>query len=190
MEKHISQWLAAYHDGELKGRRLAQVEAHLADCPECLKELEALDALSALLNEAPDAPVLTAPDRFAAQVGLRLPRRKAFKPQPAARKAWVWAALPVTLMVGMGFLWTVQWLAASLELAQLLGFGEDAVSRLTSASMRPPGLLGEASADFIKFGVPFSPQLLIGVILPAILAVAYLLWLIVWGLNQQESETI
>jgi anti-sigma factor RsiW len=190
MEKHISQWLAAYHDGELRGRRLAQVEAHLADCPECLEELEMLNALSSLLDQASDAPLLTSPDRFVAQVGLRLPRRKLVKPQAETRKAWVWAALPVSLMVAMGFLWTVQWLTAGLELAQLFGFGEEAISRLTSAPVQPTSLLGEVSAEFIRFGVPFSPQFLIGVILPAILAIAYLLWLILWGLNQQESETI
>ena len=30
MSKHVSEWLNAYHDGELHGSQLHQVEAHLA----------------------------------------------------------------------------------------------------------------------------------------------------------------
>ena len=189
MDKHIIQWLAAYHDGELHGRRLAQVEEHLVECPECQAELEQLSALSALLAKAPEAPTLTLPDRYAAQVGLRLPRRKSPISPSAAGKDWKWTALPVSLLFGIGFLWIIQWLAASLEIAQLFGYGTDAVSRLTGTSLRPETLLSEFSVDLIHYEIPFSPQLLIGLVLPAILAVAYLLWLILWSLSQQETQT-
>ena len=30
MTDHVTAWLAAYHDGELTGRRVRKVEAHLA----------------------------------------------------------------------------------------------------------------------------------------------------------------
>lgn len=190
MNAHISEWLAAYHDGELRGRRLAQVEAHLAACPACLAELEQLESLSTLLSEAPEAPVLTAPDRFAAQVGLRLKRRHSMKQAPAAGKNRVWAFLPVTLLIGLGFLQIVQWLAAGLSLAQALGFGNAAVARLTRPPVQSSTLLAELPFDRLPIGIPFSPQVLVGIVLPAVLAVAYLLWLIVWGLNQQEIETI
>jgi anti-sigma factor RsiW len=188
MNAHITKWLAAYHDGELRGRRLAQVEAHLAECSVCQAELDQLQALSSLLGEAPEAPTLTSPDRFAAQVGLRLSRRPQQQAQPAPRPARVWVALPITLMIGMAFLQIVQWLTAGLSLAQMFGYGESAISRLTSTPVQPSTVLGQLSAEFIKIGVPFSPQIMIGLILPAILAVAYLLWLIIWGLNQGEFE--
>lgn len=190
MDKHITQWLAAYYDGELRGRRLAQVEAHLEDCPECLTELEQLSSLSALLAEAPEAPALTTPDRFAAQVGLRLSRRRVVQNWPAARQARVWAALPVSIVLGLAFLQVVQWLAASLSVARVFGYGEAAVNRLTGSPIELSSVLGQTSAEILQSSIPFSPQLLIGVILPAILAVAYLLWLVVWGLNQQEKESI
>jgi anti-sigma factor RsiW len=35
MDEHVHAWLEAYHDGELHGRRLEQVEDHLARCVEC-----------------------------------------------------------------------------------------------------------------------------------------------------------
>ena len=72
MSKHITEWLNAYLDGELNGRRLHHVEAHLAECEACRTELESLERLSGLLHEVP-APEFTSPERFAAQVNLRLP---------------------------------------------------------------------------------------------------------------------
>ena len=53
MNEHVTPWLGAYHDGELRGRRLQQVETHLAHCAACRAELEELRALSALLQESP-----------------------------------------------------------------------------------------------------------------------------------------
>ena len=48
MTEHVTAYLGAYHDGELRGRRLRQVEAHLAHCATCRAELERLRALAAL----------------------------------------------------------------------------------------------------------------------------------------------
>lgn len=188
MNTHINQWLAAYHDGELRGRRLAQVEAHLAECPDCQGELEQLQALSALLAEAPEAPSLTTTDRFAAQVGLRLSRRPAQQTAPVPRPGRVGAALPIIVLAGFGLLWIVQWLASGLSIARMFGFGEAAVAALTSAPVRPAGLAGQYSIELIKLSVPFSPQILVGIVLPAILATAYLLWLVIWSLNQRDVE--
>jgi predicted anti-sigma-YlaC factor YlaD len=188
MNGHITKWLAAYHDGELRGRRLAQVENHLAECADCQAELNQLQALSSLLGEAPEAPNLTSPDRFSAQVGLRLARQPQQKPDRINRPGWVWTVLPIALVIGLAFLKVVQLVSGSLSIAQMFGYGEAAVSRLTSTPVQSSGLFTQISASLIDLGIPFSPQILIGLILPAILAVAYMLWLIVWGLNQREFE--
>ena len=74
MNEHVTPWLAAYHDGELKGRRLRQVEDHLAHCTACSAELDQLQMLRELLQENPVAAGLLPTDRFVAQVGLRIPR--------------------------------------------------------------------------------------------------------------------
>src|SRR5919108_6471940 len=75
MSKHVTEWLSAYADGELRGSQLQQVKAHLAECEACQVELESLDRLSSLLREVP-APKFIPPERFAAQVNLRLPHPK------------------------------------------------------------------------------------------------------------------
>ena len=73
MNPHVSELLAAYHDGELPVNRQHQVEKHLQDCPTCRAELGALEELSSFLK-ADLVPHQTPPERFAAQVQLRLPR--------------------------------------------------------------------------------------------------------------------
>jgi anti-sigma factor RsiW len=57
---HAEEMLSAYLEGELDGARKAEVETHLAHCPECASLLEAMrdtrDALGALpeLEPSPD----------------------------------------------------------------------------------------------------------------------------------------
>ena len=58
MSDHVIEWLNAYLDGELKGRRLYHVEEHLAYCEACRTELDSLQDLSALLQEVPAAQIL------------------------------------------------------------------------------------------------------------------------------------
>ena len=78
MREHATNWLGGYLDGELRGLRLRWVESHVEGCPACQRELEALRALKELLQESPARETVTSPRRFAAQVGLRLPRRQLF----------------------------------------------------------------------------------------------------------------
>jgi anti-sigma factor RsiW len=72
MNQHVIDLLAAYHDGELSSSRRHLVDKHLQECRTCRAELEALEGLSSLLKADP-VPAHTPPERFAAQVQLRLP---------------------------------------------------------------------------------------------------------------------
>ena len=67
MTKHVTEWLGPYHDGELHGARLRQVEQHLSECTECKNELEEMKGLSALLHEAPPAAHFLPTERFVSQ---------------------------------------------------------------------------------------------------------------------------
>ncbi|MCL2645883.1 MAG: anti-sigma factor [Phycisphaerales bacterium] len=55
--EHVSNRLSAYLDGQLPSDLRAQVETHLAECPDCSRELTALRQTSAVLQQLP----LTAP---------------------------------------------------------------------------------------------------------------------------------
>lgn len=100
--EHILDWLQAYHDGELQGRQLQRVEAHLAHCESCRAELRTLQAFAALLQESPPAANLTRPDRFVAQVELRLPPRPTQTAFQRALEAG-WRLIPVGLFGAWAF---------------------------------------------------------------------------------------
>jgi anti-sigma factor RsiW len=78
-----SEWLTAYYDGELDKARQKQVEAHLAECPECRRELGEMRSLSQALgaDELPQAE-LTGAATFWQGVQSQLPERR-----PAAAPA-------------------------------------------------------------------------------------------------------
>ncbi|MGC9357492.1 MAG: anti-sigma factor family protein [Anaerolineae bacterium] len=121
MTKHVTGLLDRYHDGELSARERIRVEEHLDTCDECCAALEELEQLSVVLHESPPAPTLTPPDRFVAQVRLRLPRR-----QPLVERRWVkvgGVAFPVAL-VGAWIFVQVIWLFIAVALALVeLGWG-------------------------------------------------------------------
>jgi hypothetical protein len=77
------------------------VEAHLAECESCREELESLERLSGLLQEVP-APEFTPSERFAAQVGLRLPYPKPIAPEKKVLEIGWWM-----IPVGLLGLWTL-----------------------------------------------------------------------------------
>ena len=57
MSNHVTEWLNAYLDGELKGGRLHQVEEHLAACEACQAELESIARFIGAVAGSPCAGV-------------------------------------------------------------------------------------------------------------------------------------
>ena len=78
--------LGAYHDGELRGFARAEVEAHLAACPRCRRDLNDLDALTDALRALPQ--VEPSPEIH----GALLARVTATRPRRARPRAWALAA--------------------------------------------------------------------------------------------------
>jgi len=149
MTEHVTAHLGAYHDGELRGRRLRQVDAHLAHCATCRAELERLRALATLLQESPAAESLMPPERFVAQVGLRLPRRPV---QTAWQKGLKigWRTVPLGLLGAWAFVQAVFIVAGGVMIALRMGLGGDLVAGLLPVSQQGPWLaqalsLSEAS---------------------------------------------
>jgi anti-sigma factor RsiW len=133
----VREWLSAYHDGALRGERLAWVADHLATCPGCQAELAALESLSRLLQADPvplPAASLAAgsPQRFAARVVRQLP-----PPRPDR-----WARLldlglrqaPLLLFAGWAFVQAVLLVAGALLAGQRALPG----ARLALAPLLPP----------------------------------------------------
>ena len=193
MTRHVIEWLGAYQDGELSQARCQLVEAHLEDCAACRAELEALRGLSALVRQEPAPSPSLSRERFAAQVGLRLPRSSA---QPGWRPALRlgWQALPALLVGGWAFVQALGIVAGLVMLALWVGLGGQSLSQALAA----PAPLTSLSGMFdlpLTFGLPLewgwidSFALLLALQFGAALVVCLLLggWLAGWWVSRREQ---
>ena len=202
MTEHVTAWLGAYHDGELRGLRLRQVETHLAHCETCRTELEALQALTALLQESPVAEVIRSPDRFVAQVGLRLPRRPI---QPAWQRTLEagWRLAPVGLLGAWAFGQAVFFVAGIVTGALRMGLGGDVVAGLLPVSQ--PGLwlaealslsnvgLSDASRIMLRMlsdGGPLGWGVTLHLALSVVIGLLYCSWLASWWARRRHRTQI
>lgn len=186
--EHVTEWLSAYHDGALTGAQQRQVAAHLAECATCRAELAALESLTALLHAAPPAATRLAPERFAAQVGLRLPRQpERTALQQAAEIGWrlipvgvlgAWTFVQTVWIVGMALLFVTTLLGVTGTLAPTVGWLREGF-----------GFLPDAAATALR-GWYHGRLLVGGVMLLLGLAGLYGSWLASWWLRQTEGEGV
>ena len=202
MIEHVTAWLAAYHDGELKGRRLRQVEDHLAQCATCRAELEKLQALTALLQESPAPRDLTPPDRFAAQVRLRLPRRP-------TRPAWQrgleigWQLMPLGLLGAWAFIEAMFFVAEIVLTALRLGVGGNTVAallppageswlaqiaRLSGTGSAGLNDVGQAVLHLLSGGGPLGWGAVLHLVSFIVIGLLYWSWLASWWARRQRHQ--
>jgi anti-sigma factor RsiW len=200
MTEHVTTWLGAYHDGELRGLRLRQVEAHLAQCATCRADLERLRALAALLQESPAAEILTPPERFVAQVGLRLPHRP-------ERPAWQrtleigWQLAPLGLLGAWVFVQAVFTMAGAVLVALRMGLGGDVVAGLLPASQQGPPLseilslsgasLGDVSRivlQLLSIRAPLGWGITLNLASLVVIGLLYWSWLASWWARRQHRQ--
>jgi len=200
MTEHVTAWLGAYHDGELHGHRRHQVEAHLAECATCRAELESLQALSALLQESPVAVEITSPERFVANVGLRLPRRPE---QTAWQRALEtgWQLVPVGLLGAWTFAHAVFIVAGVLLFALRLGVGGDLVALLPytapqstwlgeALSLSDAGLsdVGRIALQLLGRGGPLGWGTMLYLVSLVVIGLLYWSWLASWWARRQHEK--
>lgn len=196
MSKHVSEWLHAYHDGELHGSRLRLVETHLAECEVCQAELESLENLSDLLHEV-HAPEMVSAERFAAQVNLRLPHAKAVVTSTQISDLGWWM-VPVGLLASWVFASTAFLLSDVLSLAGNLGLlsglsawlasgpGNDVYVSTTIGQM---GLLNGNGLNWAETTETFTRMSLPQMIVQVSIAVLYLSWLAIWWARRTRQGT-
>ena len=200
MSKHVTDWLGAYYDGELRGLRSRQVEAHLADCTTCQAELERLRKLGALLQESPAAETMTPPERFVAQVGLRLPRRPE---QTATERALEigWRLVPAGLLGAGVFVQTVFIVAGVVQGALRMGLGGDIAARLLPPSqgglwlselvrLSEPSLndVGRIVLQMLSNGGPLGWGVTLNLVVLVVIGLLYWSWLASWWVWRQRRQ--
>lgn len=187
MSDHILELLGAYIDGELHGGQLRKVEAHLDECQTCLEEYYSLQALSATLLSAP-VPAFPSPERFAADVALRLPRTPVKPLHTKALEVGWWLA-PIGLIATWIFISTTILVSNVVTAANEFGLLSSATAGLFSGSSSAAywsatlgqfGVLAgetlqwaELTESFTRTTVPqFTWQISI--------ALLYLSWMAIW----------
>jgi len=201
MTKHVTNVLGAYLDGEVRGLRLRRVESHLGRCAECQAESERLRALTALLHESPSAEGITPPERFVAQVGLRLPRRPE---QPASQRALEvgWRLVPAGLLGAWAFVQTVFIVAGVVQAAGWMGLGGDFAARWLPGSqgglwlselfsISAAASLSEVAGimlQLVRNGGPLGWTVTSYLLLLVVIGLLYWSWLASWWVRRQRHQ--
>ena len=186
MSDHILDLLGAYIDGELHGGQLRKVEVHLAECPTCLEEYYALQALSATLYEAP-APDFPSSERFAADVALRLPR-VSHKPLRTKALEVGWWLVPVGLIAAWIFVNTTTLVSNAITAAGDFGLLDNASAWLItgpsgagfSAFVGQIGLLEGGNLEWFTFSESFTRTFISSIFWQIAIAMLYLGWFAIW----------
>jgi hypothetical protein len=195
MSKHVTEWLNAYLDGELKDSQLHGIEAHLMECQACQTELQSLERLSSLLHEVP-IPAFTPPEKFAAQVSLRLPHQRT--PVPGKKILEIgWWMIPVGLLGAWVFISTSVFVNDLLSVANNLGlltsisnwlvFGP-ANSSYWSATLGQVGILSGNGLDWATTTEIFTRTSLPQITLHVSIALLYLSWIAIWWARRQGQD--
>jgi hypothetical protein len=201
MPKHVTEWLGAYHDGELNSARLRQVEGHLAECAECQAELDGMQGLSALLRETAPTGEFIPTERFVSNLTLNLPRQ----PEQVQSRKWLeisWWLIPVSLLGTWVFIQITVSLSSVFTAAVdagLLG------SNLSWFQGNPPqmewfattmnlfgnqlGLTGRVVLAELNDASLFVAELTGRYLWQVFLAMSYLGWLVAWWLRHQRQSS-
>ncbi len=141
MDKHVTEWLGIFLDGELETGLEEQVRGHLAVCDECQEEFVRLQALSGLLQSG-SIPMIDAAT-FAAHLNNNLPERPGVS-LPGRNPQTIWWLIPLVLLV-LGFTnRMISHLAGLLLLAGQAGYLGDVIHSLSTSdwlSIGSPSLL-------------------------------------------------
>ena len=195
MSRHVSEWLNAYHDGELHGSQLHHVEAHLAECNVCQAELESLESLSSILHEV-RMPEFMPVERLATQVNLRLPQKQTTIPGKRILEVGWWM-IPVGLLAVWIFIGTSFFISDLLSAATSLGllnsisewmaFGPSSNIYL-SATLSQFGLLNGNGLNWAETTETIARMSLPQISLQVSIALLYLSWIAIWWARHTRHQ--
>jgi anti-sigma factor RsiW len=178
MNPHVNELLAAYHDGELPLNRQHQVEKHLQDCATCRVELEAFEELSSLLK-ADSVPRQTSPERFAAQVQLRLPRTSLSRARQNGEQSPRWVlGVPLVLIIVWAFFQAALWVTSFILRADHVLSAAGGRAALFGGWIKTEGLF-ETGIDLLLF----NTILLVGT------TIFWSAWMALWLAWKKQNES-
>jgi hypothetical protein len=192
MHEAMHTLLNAYLDGELHGRRLRELEAHLASCEDCQIELRELRLVSELL-QADSAPEGTPVERFVSQMTLSLPRRPQHE-QQSKPNSLAWWLVPAGLLGAWFFVQTVFTLTDVVTAANLtgllggasawLGSGQESLWLSTATNLLGGQLIVQPTLSLLNNISVFGANLLSRFLWQAVIVLLYWAWLVLWWLRR------
>ena len=193
MSNHVTEWLNAYLDGELKSKQHHQVEKHLVVCEACQAELESLQNLSALLHEVPVAE-FTSNDHFVSQVSLLLPKQQVAS---TGRKALEigWRMVPIGLLMVWIFFSTTFLISDVVSVAMNAGLLDNTTDLISNSSDTAVwasrlGLVGVLEGDSLQWA-EITESLMRNTIphftWQVSVAMLYLAWIAIWWARQTRQ---
>lgn len=197
MSEHVTEWLNAHLDGELRGRKLQRVQEHLAGCDACRAELESLQGLSAMLQEAPAAE-FASQERFVTQVNLLLPQKRTAAPRRQLREIGWWM-IPVGLLMAWIFVSTAILISDMVTAAHNFGLLDDVTTALFASSSDHAvwtstlgrfGLLEGESLGLAEATEGFARNVIPQFIWQGSIALLYLSWIALWWARQRHREPV
>lgn len=216
MSEHVSEWIGAYHDGELPPGRAAEIEAHLEGCAACRRELEELRVLSALLQLDPAGASLESEHRVDAAARQIMPRLQTLlqgkDPSWLGVLRFLWQMTPLGLFAAWAFSQAVVVVSGGLLIALnlfpragelLLPQGQSGLLEGIQRWLAPSLVIDLGKVLITRLfalppvsvqGGPFSvltglgPLVLIEMILLFALAVFFAGWLASWWAYQRDSS--
>lgn len=196
MSNHVTEWLNAYLDGELKSKQHHQVEEHLAICEACQAELESLQSLSALLHEVPAAE-FTSSEHFVSQVNLLLPKRQAASTGHKVLEIGWWM-VPVGLLMAWVFINTTSFISDTVSAATNFGLLDNTTTLITDASdnavwtsrLGQAGVLEGNNLQWAETTESLTRNVLPQIIWQVSIAILYLAWIAIWWARQTRQEQV
>jgi len=193
MSEHVLELLGAYIDGELSSGQIRRVEAHLDECQSCLEEYYSLQAMSATLHAMP-APDFPAPERFVADVALRLPR-KPVKPMRTKALEIGWWLIPVGLIAVWIFVSTTILVSNVITAASDFGLLNNASAWLVagpsganfSAFIGQFGLLEGGNLEWFTLSEGFTRSYVSSIFWQVSIAMLYLSWFAIWWVRHTRQ---
>ncbi len=193
MHDDMRTLLNAYLDGELHGRRLDELETHLAACETCQEELRELRQVSEILHADPAAEAMPV-ERFVSQMTLRLPRRV----QPARStkpRSLTWWLVPAGLFGTWIFVQTVFTISNVVSAANAsgllgsafswLGGGQESLWLSAASGLFGGQLTALPTLSLLNEVSVFGANLLGGFFIQAVIVLFYLAWLSAWWIRHQ-----
>jgi hypothetical protein len=198
MHEDMHSLLNAYLDGELHGRRLHEMETHLASCEACQDELQDLRQVSELLQADPITDAMPV-ERFVSQMTLMLPRR--LQPiQSAKPGSLAWWLVPAGLFGTWIFVQTVFTLTNVLTAANAsgllgsaftwLGGGQESIWLSAASGLFGGQLTTQPLLSLLNNVSVFGANLVGGFLLQAVIVLLYLAWLSAWWIRRQSRPEI